>query len=112
MDAFLSMYHYIQLIIIPAHGVKQLLGLCGSMPLSQIPEYLQEKTREKRELEEDIERLRIQEIEAKTELQKAMNDKTESLDELQRFRDTKNELGKIGIPVDNIPWLVNPIFTY
>jgi chromosome segregation ATPase len=82
------------------------------MPLSQIPEYLQEKTREKRELEEDIERLRIQEIEAKTELQKAMNDKTESLDELQRFRDTKNELGKIGIPVDNIPWLVNPIFTY
>ncbi len=34
-----------------AYNTKQILDLAGSIPLSQIPSYIQEKTNEKRKLE-------------------------------------------------------------
>src|ERR1700747_2896768 len=43
-----------------AYNTKQILDLSGSIPLSQIPDYIQEKTIEKRKLEETIGKLGLE----------------------------------------------------
>jgi hypothetical protein len=76
--------------------------LAGSIPLSQIPDYIQEKTIEKRKLEEDITKLAQEELEAKATLQQAINEKKISLAELEQFSNLKVELDKLHISVEDI----------
>jgi uncharacterized protein YjiS (DUF1127 family) len=86
-----------------AYNTKQILDLSGSVSLSQIPDYIQEKTKEKRKLEEDIEKLKTKELDARTELMLALDEKKATLAELEQFSPFKVELDKLGISVEDIP---------
>jgi hypothetical protein len=92
-----------------AYNTKQVLDLSGSMPLSEIPNYIQEKTKEKRKLEEDIEKLKTKELDARTELALALDEKKVTLAELEQFSPLKIELDKFGIFVDDIPRTISII---
>ena len=92
-----------------AYNTKQILDLSGSMPLSEIPNYIQEKTKEKRKLEEDIEKLKTKELDARTELALALDKKKVTLAELEQFSPLKIELDKFGIFVDDIPRTISII---
>jgi hypothetical protein len=48
--------------------MKQILDLAGSIPLSQISNYIQEKTSEKRKLEENITKLGQEDLESRATL--------------------------------------------
>ena len=92
-----------------AYNTKQILDLSGSIPLSQIPDYIQEKTNEKRKLEENITRLGDEELEAKASLHQALNEKKVSLAELEQFSDLKVELNKLGISLEDVQHFVRII---
>jgi hypothetical protein len=51
-----------------SYNMKQILDLAGSIPLSQISNYIQEKTSEKRKLEENITKLGQEELESRATL--------------------------------------------
>jgi hypothetical protein len=92
-----------------AYNTKQILDLAGSIPLSQIPDYIQEKTIEKRKIEEDIAKLGQEELEAKATLQQALNEKKVSLAELEQFSNLKVELDKLGISTENVQHTIRTI---
>lgn len=92
-----------------AINVKQIVDLADPIPISELPQYIIEKTAEKRKLEQDVVRLKDEESEAKSKLQDALNEKTTSLAELQSFHDVKIELNKFGIPPDDVPRFVRAI---
>jgi hypothetical protein len=92
-----------------AYNTKQILDLSGFIQLSQVPGYIQEKTNEKRKLEENITRLGNEELEAKASLCRSLNEKKVSLAELEQFSDLKVELNKLGIPVEDVQHFVRII---
>jgi hypothetical protein len=92
-----------------AYNTKQILDLTGSIPLSQIPSYIQEKTNEKRKLEENITRLGDEELAAKAGLHQALNEKKVSLAELEQFSNLKIELNKLGISLEDVQHFVKII---
>ena len=71
--------------------------------------YIQEKTKEKQKLEEDIEKLKTKELDARTELMLALDEKKATLAELEQFSPLKVELDKLGISVEDIPRTTNII---
>ena len=77
-----------------ASNINQILVLSSSTPLSEIPYYIQEKTDERRKLEEDIKKLRIDEEDARLKLMEALDEKKVSLAELDQFYPLKVELEK------------------
>ena len=83
-------------------NINQILVLSCSIPLSEIPNYIQEKTDEKRKLEEDIKKLRIDEEDARLKLMEALDEKKVSLAELDQFYPFKVELDKLGIPIEDV----------
>jgi DNA-binding transcriptional MerR regulator len=85
-----------------ASNINQILVLSGSIPLSEIPYYIQEKTDERRKLEEDIKKLRIDEEDARLKLMEALDEKKVSLAELDQFYPLKVELDKLGIPIEDV----------
>lgn len=86
-----------------AYNTKQILDLAGPMPLSQIPDYMQEKTTEKRKLEEDISKIAQEQLQAKATLEGALHKKNSTLVQLEQFSELKVELDKLHIPVEDIP---------
>ncbi len=72
------------------------------MPLSQIPDHIQERTTEKRKLEEDISKIAQEQLQAKATLE-ALHKKNSTLVQLEQFSDLKVELDKLYIPVEDIP---------
>ena len=92
-----------------AYNTKQILDLTGSIPLSQIPNYIQEKANEKRKLEENITRLGDEELAAKATLHQALNEKKVSLAELEQFSNLKIELNKLGISLEDVQHFVRTI---
>ena len=92
-----------------AYHTKQILDLAGSIPLSQLPDYIQEKTNEKRKLEENITRLGNEELGAKASFHQALNEKKVWLGELEQFSVLKVELNKLGISVQNVQHFVRII---
>jgi hypothetical protein len=92
-----------------AYNTKQILDLSGSIPLSQIPDYIQEKTNEKRKLEENITTLGDEELGAKASLHQALSENKVSLAELGQFSDLKVELNKLGISVQDVQHFVRII---
>jgi DNA-binding transcriptional MerR regulator len=85
-----------------ANNIKQILDLSGSVPISEIPNYIQEKTNERQKLEEDIKKLEGQELDARVKLAEALDEKKVSLAELDQFYSLKVELDKLGIPVEDL----------
>ena len=92
-----------------AYNTKQILDLSGSIPLSQLPDYIQEKTNERRKLEENIARLGDEELGARSSLHQALNEKKVSLAELEQFSDLKIELNKLRISVEDVQHFVRTI---
>jgi hypothetical protein len=78
-----------------AENVKQLLELSETFPLWQIPQYISDKTSEKRELEEDILGLKQQESQARRSFELALRTTNVSSKLL-------NDLEKTGILLDYI----------
>ena len=79
------------------------------MPLSKIPDYIKEKTNEKAKLEDKIEDLEVyievlqeQKKDAESLRDKALQDERMTTSELKWYTDLKAELGKYGIPIDDI----------
>jgi len=92
-----------------AYNTKQILDLSGSIPLSQIPDYIQEKTNERRKLEENITALGDEELGAKASLHQALSENKVSLAELEQFSDLKVELNQLGISVQDVQHFVKII---
>lgn len=88
-------------------NTKQLLELAKSIPVSQIPSYIRDKTDEKRILEEDIRRLREQESHAKADLERAVSHNRAFLNELKQFHDFKTQLMRVGIHLEDTNRFVN-----
>jgi DNA-binding transcriptional MerR regulator len=84
------------------YNTKQILDLLGSIPISEIPNYIQEKTKERQKLEEDIKKLEGQEFEAEVELMMALDDNKVCLAELEQYSKLKFGLAKIGISAEDI----------
>lgn len=79
------------------------------IPISKIEDYLKEKARQNRELEQQIEDLKqqIQELDSewfasKKLLDEAIQKQRMTASDLQWYSDLKTELGGYGIPVDDI----------
>jgi DNA-binding transcriptional MerR regulator len=70
--------------------------------ISEISNYIQEKTNERRKLEEDIEKLRGDELEAQADLLVTLDENKVQLAELEQFSTLKVELDKLGISAENI----------
>lgn len=85
-----------------AYNTKQILDLSGSIQLSQLPKYIQEKTNEKQKLEENITRLGNEELEAKASLHQTLNENKVSLAELEQFSNLKVELNKLQISIEDV----------
>ena len=80
-----------------------------TIPLLQIPNYIKQKTDEKRNLEDDIERLKDQiglleqeksDLEALRDA--ALQNERMTVAEINSYSDVKAELRKYGVPVDDI----------
>jgi len=96
-----------------AFHVADLLEFSKTVSLSKIPDYVKEKTTEKRKLEEEIEKLRAQ-IETLREQKEdaellrdtALEDARITSFRLKWYTDVSEELAKYGIPVHDISKLV------
>jgi hypothetical protein len=89
--------------------LADLLEFSKTVPLSDIPAYLKEKTEEKGKLEEKIENLDVviellqdEASDAQSRRDKALQDEQMTSSELKWYTDLKAELGKYGIPIDDI----------
>jgi hypothetical protein len=80
-----------------ASNTKQILDLSGSIPISEIPNYIQEKTNERQKLEEDIKKLGGEKLEAQVALAIALDENKVYLAQLEQFSPLKVELDKLGI---------------
>jgi DNA-binding transcriptional MerR regulator len=85
-----------------AYNTKQILDLSGSIPISEIPNYIQEKTNERQKLEEDIKKLGGEQLEALATLATALDENKVYLTELEQFSKLKVELDKLGISAEDI----------
>ena len=84
-----------------AENVKQLLILSESIPLWQIPQYIADKTTEKREIEEDIRRLHEQQSQTRRSLEIALKENKESITQLNKYCELKTRLEKTGMSMDD-----------
>jgi DNA-binding transcriptional MerR regulator len=81
--------------------------LSGSIPISEIPNYILEKNNERQKLEEHIKKLEDDtkkigaKVEAQAELMVTLDEK-DYLTELEEFSKLKAEFDKLGIPSDDI----------
>ncbi|MFZ0896936.1 MAG: helix-turn-helix domain-containing protein [Candidatus Nitrosopolaris sp.] len=73
-----------------AENVKQLLELSETIPLWQIPQYISDKTSEKRELEEDILRLKGRESQARCNFELALMTTNVSSEQLNDYCELSN----------------------
>jgi phosphoglycolate phosphatase-like HAD superfamily hydrolase len=92
-----------------AYNAKQILDLSESIPISQIPDYILEKTNEKQKLEETIKKLGLDQLEAEASLQQVLNEKKISLAELEEFSALKTEFKKFRIDVEDVQHTIKVI---
>ena len=105
-----------------SYYLTNLLEFSNSVPFSKIPDYIDQKTREKKKLEEEIERLKEQkeDFEGQKSVAEelrgiALKDEKMTAANLKWYSDLKEELRKYGIPVDDASQLakvVNGISKY
>ena len=84
----------------------QILDLLESIPLSQIPNYVEEKSKDKQKLEEEIKRLLERKASAKLECEEALQKKNVTRDILQKFTHSEEMLLEYDLSTEEIPNLV------
>jgi hypothetical protein len=77
--------------------LKQLLDLSESVPLQQIPEYIERQTSRKKKFEQEIEELEQKTLDAKSRLDIVLNDEATTRHELDQFSSLKAEMKKNGV---------------
>ena len=92
-----------------AENVKQLLELSETIPLWQIPQYISDKTSEKRELVEDILRLKRRESQARCSFELALRTTNVSSERLNDYCELRASLEKTGISLDDIEPFVKAV---
>jgi len=99
-----------------ASHLTNLLEFSKTVPYSKIPDYSELKTQEKKKLEEEIERLKDQkeDLEGQKSVAEdlrdiALKDEKMTAASLKWYSDLKEELGKNGIPVDDISQLARVV---
>lgn len=93
-----------------AYYLKQVVDLCDSMPLEQIPDHIQQQITRKHQLEEEIQSLQARELESRKRVAEAVEDEGLTLKDLNVFSEFKTEVNKqLGIPVVNYSAFVNTI---
>jgi hypothetical protein len=92
-----------------AFHLTDLLEFSKTVPLSKIPDYIKEKTNEKEKLEDKIEDREVlienfqeEASNALSRRDKALQDERLTSSGLKWYTDLKAELGKYGIPIDDI----------
>jgi hypothetical protein len=68
----------------------QILDLLKSIPLSQIPNYIEQKSKDKQRLEEETKRLLERKVSAQLECEEALQKKKVTIDILQKFTHRRN----------------------
>jgi len=86
-----------------AYLLKQLLDLSESVPLQQIPEYIERQTSRKGKLKQEIEEMELKIIEVKSRLDIVLNDEATTRDELNQFSSFKTEMKKNGVDMLDNP---------
>jgi DNA-binding transcriptional MerR regulator len=99
-----------------ASHLADLLEFSKTVPLSKIPDYVKEKTNEKRKLQEKIEDLGviIENLQDETSdvlsrRDKALQDEKMTVSELKWYTDLREQLRKYGTPVEDISKLVKVV---
>src|ERR687889_1149888 len=87
----------------------QILDLLESIPLSQIPNYVEEKSKDKQKLEEEIKGLLERKASAQLECEEAVQKKNVTRDILQKFTHTEEMLLEYGLSTEDIPNLINAL---
>jgi uncharacterized protein YeeX (DUF496 family) len=83
--------------------LKQLLDLSESVPLQQIPEYIERQTSRKGKLKQETEELEQKILDAKSRLDIALNEEATTRDELNQFSSFKAEMKKNGVDMLDNP---------
>jgi hypothetical protein len=87
----------------------QILHLLESMPLSQIPNYIEEKSKDKQKLEEEIKNLLERKSSTQLEYEEALRKKKVTIDMLQEFIHMQDTLIEYALSIEDTPNLVNAL---
>jgi hypothetical protein len=87
----------------------QILDLLESIPLSQIPNYLEEKSKDKQKLEEEIKNLLERKSSAQLEYEEALQKKKVTIDTLQEFTHMQDTLIEYDLSTEDTANLVNAL---
>jgi hypothetical protein len=87
----------------------QTLDLLESIPLSQIPNYLEEKSKDKQKLEEEIKNLLERKSSAQRYCEEALQKKKVTIDMLQEFTHMQDTLIEYDLFTEDTPNLVNAL---
>jgi uncharacterized protein (UPF0335 family) len=106
LEEFLSdIYRHSKELGVPpetiADYLKQLIDLCATVSVIEVPGYLMRKLHEKLELEAEIAKLRTQQAATKKLAEDALNQQRVTVSELQNYLKFKREMAYSGISVDD-----------
>ena len=87
----------------------QILDLLETIPLSQIPNYVEEKSKDKQKLEEEIKRLLESKASAQLECEETLQKKNVTRDILQKFTHTEEMLLEYDLSIEEISNLLNAL---
>jgi hypothetical protein len=87
----------------------QILDLLESIPLSQIPNYVEEKSKDKQKLEEEIKNLLERKSSAQLEYEEALQKKKVTIGMLQEFTHMQDILIEYDLSTEDTPNLVNAL---
>ena len=87
----------------------QILDLLKSIPLSQIPNHIEEKSKDKQRLEEEIKRLLGRKVSAQLECEEALQKKKVTIDILQKFTHTEEMLLEYDLSTEDISNLITAL---
>jgi hypothetical protein len=79
----------------------QITAFDETIPISQIPEYMQEKIEEKQHLEREVKRLRETKVKAQGECDEALKRSSTTVDTLHKYMSLKKRLEEYGLSIDN-----------
>ena len=79
------------------------------MPLSQIPNYVEEKSKDKQKLKEEIKNLLERESSAQLEYEEVLLKKKVTIEMLQKFTHMQDTLIEYDLSTEDIPNLVNAL---
>jgi hypothetical protein len=85
-----------------AYTVKQMEELAGTMTIAQIPQYISELEQKKKQLSEDIEKLRVNELDMQTRVELLKNKAKDLGEEFQLFAGSISELKKYGLKIEDV----------